>query len=140
MNWIFTTCPVMFLYRTHFPSFGLQYSITNVSVYSWPCPLPNLPWVSTAVMTLTSCKLTSSHSFMSLVTGSFGHQAPPSFSVRTLKRNIKFYILRSLKHDLDLCTKNRGWKCQKDFCRIGKKSTADIIIHFIVLWQLSNKK
>ena len=85
-GYIITSSPLMFLYRTHFPRRGRQYSSKYCSANSTPWPFPNLPCVSVAVITWTECRSISSHSFGSFVIWFLGHQAPPCRSVRRLKQ------------------------------------------------------
>lgn len=71
-----------------------QYSKKNVSAYSWPWPLPNLPCVSVHVIRWFLVRSTSKYSLMSLLIWAFGHQAPPFFSCRILRTSpTQFFFL-----------------------------------------------
>ena len=50
------------------------------------CPLPNLPCISTMVMTVSRPRSICKYSYTSLSITFFGHHAPPLVSVRILKQ------------------------------------------------------
>lgn len=60
---------------------------------TWPWPLPKRPCVSLAVTKCGPCRFTSSHSRTSCLMAGRGHQAPPPFSTRTLKRAMEHSLL-----------------------------------------------
>lgn len=79
-----TSLPWIFFQRSHLAKPGRQYSTTYASVYSWPWPLPNLPWVRSAVITCICNKSICKYSLRPRETMCFGHQAPPLLSIFNL--------------------------------------------------------
>lgn len=85
----------------HRSNASLQNSILKFWTYSWPWPLPKRPWVSVQVIMWFFVRSTSRYSFTPELIWAFGHQAPPSFSWRTLRTNI---VNKLFYEDIYLCS------------------------------------
>ena len=80
----------------HFFKFFFLNVVNSICVcvcITWPWPLPKRPCVSLAVTKCGPCRFTSSHSRTSCLMAGRGHQAPPPFSTRTLKRAMEHSLL-----------------------------------------------